>query len=89
MTEFEREWAQAERERHSRLLYQLKRELVAKRQADAVQATQQRTAPVAQSAVNASLPSTVAPTASARPLPRRLTLPAKQSVGGDAESGRC
>lgn len=43
MTEFERAWAHAEREQHDRRLYQLKREILAKRQAEQAQARLQKT----------------------------------------------
>ncbi len=71
MTEFEREWTHAEREQHARLLYQLKREIVAKRQAEAAQASLQRLAPSTPSATSAALPSAPTPTEPARPRPKR------------------
>lgn len=56
MTEFEREWAHAEREQHARRLYQLEREMIAKRQAEAAQANLRHT-PQSQGASSAPLPS--------------------------------
>jgi hypothetical protein len=67
MTEFEHAWAHAEREQHARLLYQLKREIVAKRQAEQAQARLQHTAQSPQRALRASLPSVATPTETARP----------------------
>jgi len=69
MTEFERDWAHIEREQHARLLHQLKREIVAKRQTEQAQARLQRTAQSPQRALRASLPSVATPTETAR-LPR-------------------
>jgi hypothetical protein len=43
MTQFAYEWEQAERQQHAQVLYQLKRELAAKRQAEQAQ----RLAPLA------------------------------------------
>ena len=67
MTEFERDWAHIEREQHARLLHQLKREIVAKRQTEQAQARLQRTAQSPQRALRASLPPVSTPTEMARP----------------------
>jgi len=83
MTEFEREWIYVEREQHARLLYQLKREIVAKRQAEAASASLQRTDRSPPSALSASLSSAAAPTALARPCPKRPAAPSKQTVSAD------
>ena len=66
MTEFERHWTHAEQEQHARLLYQLKREIVAKRQAEQAQAKLQRAAQSPQGAISTSLPPVSTPTESAR-----------------------
>lgn len=71
MTEFERNWIHAEREQHARLLYQLKREIVAKRQAEQAQAKLQRNAQSPPGAISTSLPSAATPTESARPRQKR------------------
>ncbi|MBW4472610.1 MAG: hypothetical protein KME45_19890 [Stenomitos rutilans HA7619-LM2] len=67
MSEFERDWTHTEREQHARLLYQLKREIVAKRQAEQAQTRLQRTAQPPQRTLIASLPSVATPTETARP----------------------
>ena len=77
MTEFERHWTHAEQEQHARLLYQLKREIVAKRQAEAAQTRLQRTTQSPPKAPSSSLPSVDTPTALARPLQKRQTLHSK------------
>ncbi|GEM_PF-6354654 len=82
MTEFEREWAAAEREQHARLLYQLKREIVAKRQAEAAQVSLQHPAPSTPSATGAALLSAPTPTAPARPIQKRLNSPSKPLSSG-------
>ena len=69
MTEFERDWAHTEREQHARLLYQLKREIVAKRQAEQAQAILQHTAQSTSKSTQSFLASMNTPTETAR-LPR-------------------
>ena len=71
MTEFERHWINTEREQHTRLLYQLKREIVAKRQAEQAQAKLQRTVQSPPRALSATLPSVSTPTETARPRQKR------------------
>jgi len=67
MSEFERDWAHTEREQHARLLYQLKREIVAKRQAEQAQARLQHTAQSPQRALRSSLLSVATPRETVRP----------------------
>lgn len=84
MNEFERHWLHAEREQHTRLLYQLKREIAAKRQAEQAQAKLQRTAQ-SQEAISAASLSAATPTEAARPLQKRPAAHLKQSVRGDRD----
>ncbi len=77
MTEFERQWAAAEREQHARLLYQLKREIIAKRQAEAAQANRQCPASSLPAAISAAVPAATTPTAPARPIQKHPTSPSK------------
>ena len=71
MSEFEHNWIHTEREHHARLLYQLKREMVAKRQAEAAEAKLKRTAQSPPGIISASLPPAATPTESARPRQKR------------------
>jgi hypothetical protein len=86
MTEFERDWAHTEREQHARMLYQLKREIVAKRQTEQAQARLQSTAQSPQKARSAALPPVSTPMETARPsrfapkLETTTNLPSEQSA---------
>ncbi len=82
MTEFEREWAYAERERHARLLYQLKREIIAKRQAAEMQARLQQMTQSHPGTISAAVPAATTPTAPARPSQKPPTSPSKPLSSG-------
>lgn len=80
MNEFERHWLHTEREQHARLLNQLKREMVAKRQAEQAQAKLPRTTQSPQEASSESLPPAATATESTRPLQKRPAAHLKQPV---------
>ena len=83
MTEFEHNWIHTEREQHARLLYQLKREIVAKRQAEQAQAKLKRAAQSPQGIISESLPPAATPTESARPRQKQSISHSKPPVSGD------
>ncbi len=83
MTEFERHWIHAEQEQHARLLYQLKREIIAKRHAEAAQANRQRPTPSLPAAISEAVPAAAAATETAHPFPKRPVAHSKPFVRDD------